>query len=106
MPVWRSRALTLALCRPYQGPRGELSRTLHPLVTVRQDNSALVVERANETRQANAIHGLERSLVSNMVTGVSAGFTRTLQMVGVGYRAAVQGRCEAATPGGDGRACW
>ena len=74
-----------------QGPRGELQRTLHPLVRVQQLDKQLVVERVNESRQANALHGLTRSLVYNMVVGVDAGFTRTLQMVGVGYRAAVAG---------------
>eukprot|EP00887_Chlorella_sp_A99_P003397 scaffold7.g3397.t1 len=74
-----------------KGPRGELQRTLHPLVRVSQGEKQLLVERVNDSRQANALHGLSRSLVANMVTGVDAGFTRTLQMVGVGYRAAVAG---------------
>lgn len=74
-----------------QGPRGELERTLPSLVTLEQEGNILKVLRVNETRQANAQHGLARSLVSNMVVGVSDGFTKTLSLVGVGYKAAATG---------------
>ena len=60
----------------------------------------LRVARVDETRQANCLHGLSRTLVSNMVVGVSEGFTKTLQMVGVGYRAAV--RCGEERGGEEG----
>jgi large subunit ribosomal protein L6 len=61
------------------------------MVRVEQEGAVLKVERVNETRLANQQHGLSRSLVSNMVVGVSTGFTKTLSMIGVGYKAAVAG---------------
>ena len=75
-----------------QGPKGELSRTLHPLVTISQEGNVVTVNRAKEHKTANAIHGLERSLVNNMVIGCSTGYEKTLSMIGVGYRAAVNGK--------------
>jgi large subunit ribosomal protein L6 len=74
-----------------KGPQGVLSRSLPGEITVRQEDSILVVERPNDERQTRALHGLTRSLVANMVTGVSTGFTKELEIVGVGYRAAAQG---------------
>jgi large subunit ribosomal protein L6 len=73
------------------GPKGELSRTLPERVTVRQDGDTLVVERIDEERESRALHGLVRSLVQNMVTGVTEGFHKDLDIVGVGYRAAPKG---------------
>lgn len=75
-----------------QGPRGELERTLPNLVTLNQEGNILRIERVNETRQANQQHGLCRSLVNSMVVGVHDGFTKTLSLVGVGYKAAVSGK--------------
>jgi len=74
------------------GTQGELSRTLHPLVTISQEGNVVTVNRVKEDRTANAIHGLERSLVNNMVVGVTTGYEKTLTMIGVGYRAAVNGK--------------
>jgi len=74
-----------------KGPQGTLERDLPGLITVRQEDSTLLVERPNDERQNKALHGLTRSLVANMVTGVSAGFTKELEIVGVGYRATSQG---------------
>jgi large subunit ribosomal protein L6 len=74
-----------------KGPKGELSRELPEQVTVRQDGDELLVERVNDERDARAMHGLIRSLVSNMVVGVTDGFRKELDIVGVGYRAAVKG---------------
>jgi large subunit ribosomal protein L6 len=74
-----------------KGPKGELSRTLPERVTVRQDGDTLVVERIDEERESRALHGLIRSLVQNMVTGVTEGFHKDLDIVGVGYRAAPKG---------------
>jgi large subunit ribosomal protein L6 len=74
-----------------KGPQGTLERDLPGLITVRQEDSTLLVERPNDERQNRALHGLTRSLVANMVTGVSAGFTKELEIVGVGYRATSQG---------------
>ena len=75
-----------------KGPKGSLSRTLPEGVTIAQDGNALVVSPANESRRARERHGLCRTLVANMVEGVSQGYTRKLEIVGVGYRAAVQGK--------------
>jgi large subunit ribosomal protein L6 len=74
-----------------KGPKGELSRTLPERVTVRQDGDVLVVERVDEERESRALHGLIRSLVQNMVTGVTEGFHKDLDIVDVGYRAAPKG---------------
>lgn len=70
-----------------RGPQGSLERSLPGEITVRQDGDILVVERPDDARQNRALHGLTRSLVANMVTGVTAGFSKDLEIVGVGYRA-------------------
>jgi large subunit ribosomal protein L6 len=74
-----------------KGPRGELSRAVPASIAVAQEDGTLVVTRASDEPTVRALHGLIRSLVANMVTGVSAGFTRTLVINGVGYRAAKDG---------------
>ncbi|MGB3240815.1 MAG: 50S ribosomal protein L6 [Geitlerinemataceae cyanobacterium] len=75
-----------------KGPKGELNRVLPDEVGIEWDGDLLLVKRKNESRAARARHGLCRTLVSNMVEGVSQGFERRLQIQGVGYRAQVQGR--------------
>jgi len=75
-----------------KGPKGELSRTLPDGVQISQDGNTLVVRPTSETRRSRERHGLSRTLVANMVEGVSQGFTRKLEIIGVGYRAQVQGR--------------
>ena len=75
-----------------KGPKGELSRTLPEGVAIAQDGSTLVVSPSSTSRRSRERHGLSRTLVANMVEGVSQGFTRKLEIVGVGYRAAVQGK--------------
>jgi large subunit ribosomal protein L6 len=75
-----------------KGPKGELSRSLVPEVSVEQEGSAtLLVKRRNESRLARQRHGLSRTLVANMVEGVSQGFQKRLEIQGVGYRAQMQG---------------
>ncbi len=74
-----------------KGPKGQLSRSLPPLVSVDQEAQVLTVSRVNESRPARQLHGLCRTLVANMVDGVSKGFERKLELVGVGYRASIQG---------------
>jgi len=74
------------------GPRGELSVPIGRGVEVRQEDGSLVLTRASESPEHKAMHGLTRSLIQNAVTGVTDGFTRTLNIAGVGYRAALQGR--------------
>jgi large subunit ribosomal protein L6 len=74
-----------------KGPKGELSRTLPEGVQISQDGNTLVVRPTSETRRSRERHGLCRTLVANMVEGVSQGYTRKLEIIGVGYRAALQG---------------
>jgi large subunit ribosomal protein L6 len=74
-----------------KGAQGTLERDLPGEIEVAQEDGALVVTRPNDERQNRALHGLTRSLVNNMVLGVSAGFTKELDIVGVGYRATAQG---------------
>ncbi len=74
-----------------KGPQGELARTVPAAITIRHDGDVLVVERPDEQRQNRALHGLTRSLVANMVAGVTEGFSKELEIVGVGYRAIPKG---------------
>ena len=76
------------------GPRGTLQRELPGEITVRRSDSTLLVERPDDERHNRALHGLTRSLVNNMVLGVTNGFTRELEIVGVGYRATARGPAE------------
>lgn len=75
-----------------KGPKGELSRVLPKAVTIEQEGETLFVKRQDDSRLSRQLHGLSRTLVANMVEGVSAGFQRRLEIQGVGYRAQVQGR--------------
>jgi large subunit ribosomal protein L6 len=74
-----------------KGPQGTLERDLPGEISIRQEDSTLFVERPNDERQNRALHGLTRSLVNNMVAGVANGFTKELEIVGVGYRATPKG---------------
>ncbi|MCY3731346.1 MAG: 50S ribosomal protein L6 [Rhodospirillaceae bacterium] len=74
-----------------KGPRGSLSLECHPEVEVRSEASALAVAPRSGSRQSRAMAGTTRSLINNMVTGVSQGFERKLELVGIGYRARAQG---------------
>jgi large subunit ribosomal protein L6 len=74
-----------------KGPMGELSRPIPGDITVRQDGDTIVVDRPDDEREHRSLHGLTRTLVSNMVVGVTAGFQKELEIVGVGYRAEAQG---------------
>ena len=74
-----------------KGPKGTLTRDLPEPITVRQEENQLLVERPDDERANRALHGLARSLVANMVTGVTDGFTKELEIVGVGYRATAAG---------------
>ena len=75
-----------------KGPRGELAREFHPSMQVELVENELLVKRPDETRQNKALHGLTRSLLANMVTGVHEGFSKRLMINGVGYRADQRGR--------------
>ena len=70
-----------------KGPKGTLSRTIPGAITVRQDEGHLLVERPDDERENRSLHGLSRTLVSNMVVGVTDGFAKELEIIGVGYRA-------------------
>ncbi|MCU1357408.1 MAG: ribosomal protein bacterial type [Acidimicrobiales bacterium] len=74
-----------------KGPKGTLEREIPGTITVRQDGETLLVERPDDERQTRAMHGLVRSLVNNMVVGVTDGFTKQLEIIGVGYRATAKG---------------
>jgi len=75
-----------------KGPKGELSREVDPEMRIEQKDSEIVVFRPSDQPRHRAIHGLTRSLVANMVTGVTTGFSKSLELQGVGYRAQMQGR--------------
>ena len=75
-----------------KGPKGELTQPVSRLLTLSQADGNLTLERPNNLREARSQHGLARTLIANMVQGVSAGHTKTLQVIGVGYRVTVQGR--------------
>ena len=74
-----------------KGPKGELSRTFPPNMRIRVDNGELLVERPTDDKPDRALHGLTRALIANMVQGVTEGFKKTLEIVGVGYRAEKKG---------------
>jgi len=75
-----------------KGPNGQLQRKIHPGIRINTENDQLVVSVTDENKGTKAIHGLHRAVIANMVTGVSKGFERVLEIVGVGYRAELSGR--------------
>lgn len=75
-----------------RGPLGQLSHELPPSIEIARRDGVLEVTRTHDDRRARALHGLTRTLVANMVTGVTTGFTKTLELVGTGYRASKQGK--------------
>ena len=75
-----------------KGSKGELSSQLMPGISVKIENNSVSVARSNNEKQLKAWHGMTRALIANMLTGVTTGFTRTMEIVGVGWRAALQGK--------------
>ncbi|MDQ3614584.1 MAG: 50S ribosomal protein L6 [Chloroflexota bacterium] len=75
-----------------KGPKGELSSSLSPRMTIAQEDGTLTVLRPNDARENKAMHGLTRSLLNNMVVGVTDGYTKRLEIHGVGYRAQLDGK--------------
>lgn len=75
-----------------KGPKGELTRTFQPLINIAREGDEIIVTRPNDSREAKSLHGLTRTLIANMVEGVHTGFSKKLQLVGVGYRAALKGK--------------
>jgi len=74
-----------------EGPKGKLTQSYHPIITFEDKGTEIVVSRPNDEKQTKSFHGLYRNLLNNMVTGVSTGFSRTLLITGVGYKAEVKG---------------
>ena len=75
-----------------KGPKGTLTQTLRPEMTVRKEGDAVLVERPSDEKLYRSLHGLTRTLVANMVEGVTSGFSKELEINGVGYKAAKQGK--------------
>ncbi|HYJ12418.1 MAG TPA: 50S ribosomal protein L6 [Thermomicrobiales bacterium] len=75
-----------------KGPKGELAQSFAPVLTITLEDGVLRVLRPNETRDVKALHGLTRSLINNMVVGVTDGYTKVLEILGVGYRAQMDGK--------------
>jgi large subunit ribosomal protein L6 len=82
-----------------KGPKGQLSRTIDPDITVKVDNGEVVLSRPSDQKRHKAMHGLYRSLIANMVTGVNTGFKTEQEVVGVGFRVAVTGQVVDMTLG-------
>ena len=75
-----------------KGPKGELHQVFNPDITIKEEDGEIVLTRPTDQRHHRSLHGLSRALLNNMVTGVSEGFERKLEIEGVGYRAEVQGQ--------------
>lgn len=74
-----------------KGGKGELTRTFKDLLSIKVEDGNVIVERPDDSREAKSLHGLTRTLIHNMVVGVSEGYSKKLELVGVGYRAALKG---------------
>lgn len=77
-----------------KGPQGQLQREIPALISIENNEGILQVTRANDSKQARALHGLVRSLVANMVEGVNNGYAKTLELIGVGYKASLKSPTE------------
>jgi len=75
-----------------KGPKGTLHSAFHPLMKIEKQGEEIIVTRPNDEKEARSLHGLTRTLINNMVDGVSKGFTKELEIQGIGYRAAKQGK--------------
>ena len=75
-----------------KGPLGTLTETFAPVLTIKQEGAELLVTRPNDEKETRSLHGLTRALLNNMVVGVTAGYSKTLEVVGVGYKVAKQGK--------------
>ncbi len=75
-----------------KGPKGELHQTIDPEITIKIEGGTVLVERPTDQKRHKALHGLYRTLISNMVVGVSQGYTKKLELVGVGFRASAKGQ--------------
>lgn len=75
-----------------KGPKGQLVKSMSSSINIKIENNTVIVTRNSDDKQYRALHGLTRALINNMVVGVSQGYTKTLELVGVGYRAQLQGK--------------
>ncbi|WP_027625092.1 50S ribosomal protein L6 [Clostridium lundense] len=75
-----------------KGPKGQLTKNMHPAINIAVESNSVVVTRNNDQKENRALHGLTRALINNMVLGVTEGYKKTLELVGVGYRAQLQGK--------------
>ena len=75
-----------------KGPKGELTQAINPIISVKLEGDEILVTRPDDSREARSLHGLTRSLINNMVVGVSAGYQKKLELQGVGYRAFLNGK--------------
>ncbi len=82
-----------------QGPKGRLSLKIHPVISVRVEGGEVLCERPTDQKLHRSLHGLTRALIANMIRGVTEGFQKKLELIGVGYRAAVQGQALTLTLG-------
>ena len=82
-----------------KGPKGTLERDIHPAMTVTVDGATVLVTRPDDEKLNRSLHGLTRTLIANMIEGVTAGYSKTLEIQGVGYRAAKQGKVVNLTLG-------
>ena len=90
MPIPISKEISVGLqgeILTVKGPKGQLQRKINPIVEIGVEDEVIILSVKEKTRDSNALHGLHRALIANMVKGVSEGFQRELEIVGVGYRA-------------------
>ncbi len=80
------------MCMEVTGPKGTLKRDFHPDMTIQVNDAEIVVTRPSDKPEHRALHGLTRALINNMIIGVTAGYEKVLSIVGVGYRASMQGK--------------
>lgn len=95
MPIPISKEISVGLqgeILTVKGPKGQLQRKINPIVEIGVEDDVIILSVKEKTRDSNALHGLHRALIANMVKGVSEGFQRELEIVGVGYRADISGR--------------
>ena len=96
MPIAIPAGVTVSIAEnnkvTVKGPKGTLERVLPAEMQIKQEGAEVVVSRPNDLKKMRSLHGLTRTLIANMVTGVTAGYEKTLEVNGVGYRAAKQGR--------------
>lgn len=94
MPITIPSGVTVAIDKNFvkvNGPKGELSRAINPEISIAKEDNTLIVTRPSDDQEHRSQHGLARSLINNMVMGVSSGFEKQLEIVGVGYRAEKSG---------------